>query len=124
MADQKRILVVDDEKPLSTALQLKLTHEGFLAETADDGQEALDKAKATPYDLILLDLMMPNVDGFAVLAELQKLGHTTPVIVTTNLSQVEDKQKALSLGATEYIVKSDTPLTEIIAHIKRILNIS
>ena len=122
MAETKKILIVDDEKPLANALMLKLSNEGFSPTIAGDGEEVLKLLESESFDLMLLDLMMPKMDGFGVLAELQKRQIATPVIVTSNLSQDEDKSKALQMGAKEYIVKSDTSLNEIVQHIKTLLS--
>ncbi len=116
-----RILIAEDEKPMAKALELKLTSAGFTVEVAFDGQEAIQKIKSNKYDLILLDLVMPKVDGFEVLSEIQKLKLTTPVIVSSNLSQEEDYQKAKDLGAKDYFIKSDTTLNELIEKVKQIL---
>lgn len=118
----KKILIAEDEKPLAKALQLKLNHEGFEAEIASDGEEALEHIKTGKYELVLLDLMMPKIDGFGVLESLQKAKSTVPVIVTTNLSQPEDLARVRSLGARGYLVKSNTPLSGIIQRIKELLD--
>lgn len=117
----KRILVAEDEKPLSKAMTLKLTHEGYAVDAAFDGKEALNFLEKGTYDLVLLDLMMPEVDGFMVLEELQKKGNKTPVLVTTNLSQPEDLERVKSLGARGYLVKSNSSISSIVAHIKKVL---
>jgi len=110
----KRVLIVDDERPLAKALELKLTHEGIEAKAVFDGVEAIDILKSEKFDLILLDLVMPKKDGFQVLGDIKKLKITTPVIVSSNLSQEEDIAKAKELGAVNYFVKSDTTLAEIV----------
>ncbi len=113
-----KILVVEDERPLAHALELKLTHEGYDVTIATDGAEALKIANAEKFVMILLDLIMPNLDGFAFLEQMKK---KTPVIVLSNLGQDEDKERAKSLGAVAYFVKSNTPITEIIAKVKSII---
>ena len=114
-----KILVAEDEKPMAKALELKLTSVGFEVEVAFDGEEAIKKIKDNKYDLILLDLVMPKVDGFEVLKEIQKLKLATPVIVSSNLSQEEDRKKAKDLGAKDYFVKSDTTLNELVEKVKQ-----
>lgn len=121
MADGKKVLIVDDEKPLAHALQLKLNSEGFQTSTAGNGVEAVELLTKEHFDLVLLDLVMPQKDGFAVLEELKAKNVTTPVIVTSNLSQTEDFEKAKKLGAKGYFIKSDTPLAEIVAKVKAML---
>lgn len=113
----KRVLVVEDEKPLAHALELKLQHSGFDAHAVFDGQEALDTLAKEKFDMILLDLMLPKVDGFGVMAALKERKDKTPVIVTTNLSQEDDAKKVKELGATDYLVKSDTPINTIVDRI-------
>ena len=115
-----KILVAEDDKFLVKVYEAKLTKAGFEAKIAQDGEEALEILKTFTPEIILLDLMMPKKDGFQVLAELKadpKL-KGIPVIVTSNLSQPEDKKKAMDLGAKDYIVKSDTPIQDIIEKLK------
>jgi DNA-binding response OmpR family regulator len=121
--EHKKILVVDDEKPLAKALDLKLTHEGFEAKVAFDGEEALALLEQEKFDLIILDIMMPKVDGFGVMAELKKRGIMTPVIVSSNLSQGEDVEKLKSAGAIDYYIKSDVPIAEVVERVKKVLSI-
>lgn len=115
----KRVLIVEDEKPLSHALMLKLQHEGFDVTGASNGQECLDFIESQPFDVVLLDLMMPTMDGFQVLATLQKKPKMPTVFVLSNLSQHEDEERVLSLGAKKFFIKSDTPLTTIVEEVKK-----
>ena len=117
----KRILIVEDEKPMAHALELKLTKAGFEVAVFNDGEAALKILETQKFNLILLDLMMPKVDGFGVLEELKKRAITTPVIVSSNLGQEEDAKRAKSLGAVDYIIKSDTPIAEIIAKVQKVI---
>lgn len=116
----KKILVAEDEKAISKALILKLNHAGFDATPAYDGEEAVAALTKGKYDLVLLDLMMPKMDGFSVLAAMQTQDIKVPVIVTSNLGQEEDIKKAKDLGAKDYFVKSDTALAEIVDKIKNL----
>lgn len=118
MADQKRILIVEDEKPLSHALELKLVSEGYATTVVTNGQEALDALKAGEFDVMLLDLMMPNMDGFQVLQQMKDFAHKPIVFVLSNLSQHEDEERVLTLGAKKFFIKSDTPLSVIVEEIK------
>jgi DNA-binding response OmpR family regulator len=118
----KKILIAEDEKPLANALQMKLNNTGFDASTVFNGKEALDAIKKGTYDLLLLDLVMPIMDGFSVLEEVKKLKSKLKIIVSTNLSQDQDKAKAMDLGAVDYFVKSDTPLTEVIKKVTKALS--
>lgn len=106
---------------MSYALALKLTDAGFLTVTAMNGEEAISKIGGTIFDLILLDLIMPRKDGFTVLAELQQKKNIPPILVLTNLGQEEDADRVRKLGARQYIIKSETPLVEVIAHVRAFL---
>lgn len=103
----KRILVVDDEKELVKAIQIRLTASNYEVLVAYDGVEGLEKAQKEKPDLILLDILMPNMDGFETLAKLRENDQTKsiPVLMLTAKSQLEDVTKAHSLGALDYIVK-------------------
>jgi DNA-binding response OmpR family regulator len=117
--DHKQVLIVEDEKPLAHALQLKLEHEGFAVHIASNGQECLDLIDGQKFDVVLLDLMMPVMDGFQVLEHIGS-GPSHPVVfVLSNLSQRDDEQRVLALGAKRYFIKSDTPLSTIIEEVKK-----
>ena len=118
---KKRILIVEDERPLAHALELKLGHEGFETLVCLSGAEGLDKARNDSFDCILLDLIMPEVDGFSFLQEYRKKNEKTPVIILSNLGQEEDKAKAKTLGATDYFVKANTPILQIVERVKSAL---
>jgi DNA-binding response OmpR family regulator len=115
----KRILIVEDEKPLAKAMQIKITKAGFEADVVSDGTEALEHVEKHTYDLILLDLIMPSMNGFDFLSSLKKKGKSMPVIVLSNLSQEEDKKKAKDLGAVDFLVKSNIPIAEIVEIVER-----
>jgi DNA-binding response OmpR family regulator len=115
---KKKILIVEDERPLAHALELKLTREGFECHSAFSGQEGVTESVSGKYDLILLDIIMPEVDGFMLLQELQAKHIKTPVIIVSNLGQQEDVEKAKALGAKEYFVKANSPLTDIVKKVK------
>ncbi len=119
----KKILIVEDERPLAHALEMKLKHEGFAPEVVANGEDALNALEhATEYSLMLLDLIMPRVDGFTVLSEMKRRGiGIPPVMVLSNLGQEEDRRKAKELGAVNYFVKSNTPISEIVSAIKQAL---
>lgn len=119
----KRILIVEDEKPVARALQLKLTHSGFESDIAVNGQAALKKLAADNYDLVLLDLVMSNIDGFVVLEDLKARRFGVPIIVISNLGQEEDIRRAKSFGIKEYFVKSDTSLQSVVESIKEFLKL-
>ena len=117
--NQKRILIVEDEKPLSHALSLKLEHEGFTVTVADNGQECLNLLEKETFDVLLLDLIMPEMDGFQVLEQLQQKPNRPATFVLSNLSQHEDEERVLELGARKFFIKSDTPLTTIVEEVKK-----
>ena len=118
----KHILIVEDEHPLAHALELKFRHEGFDTAIASDGDEALAEAIKGGYDIILLDLIMPRMDGFTFLQEMKAKGVRTPVIILSNLGQDEDKSRAKELGAVGYFVKSNTPIMEIVKQVQTVLH--
>lgn len=119
--DKKKILVIEDEKPLSHALELKLTHEGFEVKTLGNGETALDLLKGGDFSLVICDLVMPKFDGFQVLQMIKDYEIKTPVIILTNLSQAEDEKRARAEGAVNFFIKSNTPLSQIVEHIKKII---
>jgi len=120
--NQKRVLIVEDQKPMSHALQIKLTSSGFDAKVANNGEEALKILETEKFDIILLDLIMPRMDGFAALQEMKKKNVNTPVIVASNLGQEDDIKKAKDLGASDYFIKSNVSIADIIEKIKKALN--
>jgi two-component system response regulator ArlR len=120
-AGKKKILIVEDERPLSHALELKMMHEGYDTHVASTGEEGLKEALTGKYDLILLDLILPGIDGFTILKELQSKKTKTQVIVLSNLGQDEDRKKAEEYGAKQYLVKSNVPLADIVKVIKTLL---
>lgn len=115
-----RILLVEDDKFLATALSDKLAREGFVVIKAANGQEAAAKIRLERPDLVLLDLIMPQKNGFEVLAEmkLEPLTKHIPVIVLSNLGQEADIKKAKDLGASDYLVKSDVEMKTVVEKIK------
>jgi DNA-binding response OmpR family regulator len=118
---KKRILITEDEKPLARALALKLTKENFDVDNAYDGEEALNKLTATTYDLVLLDLVMPKLNGFDVLKKLKEQNKPVKVVVLSNLSQEDDVKRAKEFGALDFIVKSDRSIAEIIERVKSLI---
>ncbi len=100
-----RLLLIEDELPLRTAVRDALTDEGWRVITAADGQEGLDRALSEKPDIILLDIMLPKLDGYALCRELRRLGHRTPVLMLTARGQVADRVHGLDCGADDYLVK-------------------
>lgn len=119
-AAKRKILIIEDEHPLAHALELKMAHEGFETTVASTGKMGLDEAITDKYDMILLDLILPEVDGFTILQQLQEKKIKAVVIVLSNLGQDEDRKKAQDLGAKNYLVKSNAPLADIVQAVKAI----
>jgi DNA-binding response OmpR family regulator len=117
----KKILVIEDEKPLARALELKLVHEGFEVNTALNGELALEYLKKEKFSLIICDLILPKIDGFEILEFIKSNKIKTPVIILTNLSQAEDEKRVLDLGASNFFIKSNTPIAKIVEHIKKMI---
>lgn len=117
----KKILIIEDEKPVARALELKLTHEGFEATITLNGESALETLEKETFDLIVCDLVMPKMDGFKVLETLKEKKVKTPVMVLTNLSQEDDEKRAKSLGAKEFFIKSNTSIANIVERIRQFL---
>ncbi len=118
----KKVLVVEDEKPIANALELKLKHNGVNVDVVSNGEDGLGFLKNNTYDLILLDLVMPKMNGFTVLEEVKKMGIKTPIIILSNLSQEEDEKRARDLGAIDFFIKSNTPISIIVEKVLKTLN--
>ncbi len=118
MADKKRILLAEDETPMAKALSIKLSREGYVVDVARTGKEAINYMEKESYSLLLLDLVMPVVDGFGVLAWMATNDIKTPVVVLSNLSQAEDVKKTQAFGVKGFFIKADTPITDLIKEVK------
>ena len=116
---KKSILVVEDEPTIATGLRDDLELEGFIVEVADDGVEALRRILEGEFDLILLDVMLPGMDGFDVCREARLKGSATPIIMLTAKGQEVDKVVGLELGADDYITKPYSR-RELLARIKAV----
>ncbi|OGZ18998.1 MAG: hypothetical protein A2175_01575 [Candidatus Nealsonbacteria bacterium RBG_13_42_11] len=116
----KNILVIEDDKFLRELISQKLIKEGYNVSEAIDGEEGLKKIKGEKPDLVLLDLILPGIDGFEVLTKMKE--DTTlppiPVIILSNLGQKEDVEKGLKLGAVDYLIKAHFTPGEIVEKIK------
>ena len=115
----KKILVVDDERPISDIIKFNLTKEGYEVVTAFDGREALEQFEAEKPDLVILDLMLPELDGLEVAKEIRKTSHT-PIIMLSAKGEVFDKVLGLELGADDYIMKPFDS-KELVARVKAVL---
>ncbi|KKS17560.1 MAG: two component transcriptional regulator winged helix family [candidate division WWE3 bacterium GW2011_GWC1_41_7] len=121
----KTILIIEDEKPLLELLSSKLQFEGFDTTLADNGKDALQIALEKHPDLILLDIIIPQMDGITMLKQLRKdeWGQSVPVIVLTNLSSGETVVAAEESGVRDFLTKTDWKVSELVDKIKNALNI-
>ena len=118
-----KILLVEDDRFLIKAVYTKLTQKGFEVILANDGDEAISKAKTEKPELVLLDMVLPKKSGFEVLRELKGNPETAsiPVFILSNLAQDQDIQEGKALGAEDYIVKSNTSLSAIVDKVANFL---
>ncbi len=122
MTDQntsRRVLVVDDEERMVRFIRLNLEHDGFQVVEAYNGQQAMDKLRETLPDLVLLDVMMPDIDGFEVLRLIRE-NNDVPVIMLTAKNEEDDRVKGLELGADDYVSKPFSP-RELVSRVKAVL---
>lgn len=115
-----RVLVVEDDARLRDLLSRALTRQGYTVEVATTGGQALGLAEVNPYDAILLDVMIPPPDGFAVLTALREADHPTPVIMLTALDAIEDRVAGLDWGADDYLTKP-FELAELFARLRAVI---
>lgn len=120
MADQKKILVVEDEVSLQSLYKRILEADGYMVDTAGDGKTGFEKMVTNTYDLVLLDIMLPEMDGIQILEKLQQSGHThnSNVVMLTSLGQDALVAKGLSLGIRGYLIKSDYTPDQLLKEIK------
>src|SRR5512140_60235 len=116
----ERILIMEDERPMRTALEDVLAEEGYRVLSAADGRSGLERALEEKPDLILLDIMMPRLDGYAVCAELRRLSNPVPILMLTAKGQVEDRVQGLDVGADDYLVKPFST-EELLARVRAML---
>lgn len=115
-----RALIIEDEKKTAQYLKKGLTENGFLADVAENGEDGLHLATTAEYSFIILDVMLPDRDGWSIITELRQNGRLTPVIFLTARDAVDDRVKGLELGADDYLVKPFA-FSELLARIKTIL---
>ncbi len=120
---QKKILIVEDDKFLRELIAQKLIKEGYDIAEAVDGEKGIKSVKEEKPDLILLDLILPGIDGFEVLAEIKEdpVLSQIPVIILSNLGQKDDIERGLKIGAVDYLIKAHFTPGEIIEKIKAVL---
>ena len=119
----KKILIIEDDSFLSEMYSTKLTQDGFEVEVAVDGKQGMDKIKNIKPDLVLLDIVLPKMDGFEILENTKKDKELQdiPIILLTNLGQKNEIEKGLSSGADEYIIKAHFTPTAVVAKVKEVL---
>lgn len=119
----KKILIIEDDKFLRELIAQKILKEGYDIVETVDGEKGLEAAKKEKPDLILLDLILPGIDGFEVLSKVKEDPAVSeiPVIILSNLGQKDDIERALKIGATDYMIKAHFTPSEIILKIKGIL---
>jgi len=120
-----KILLVEDERMVREAVRRKLENSGFQVFEAGDGQEAITIAQKDKPDLILLDLIIPLLDGISVLEKLraESWGKNIPVIILSNLADSETVEESKKRGVSDYLVKTDWSLDDVVAKVKIILNL-
>ncbi len=119
----KNILIIEDDKFLRELIVQKLIKEGYDTAEAIDGEEGIKKVKTVKPDLVLLDLILPGIDGFEVLTRMKEDTSLTqiPVIILSNLGQKDDVERGLKLGAVDYLIKAHFTPREIIDRIRNIV---
>ncbi len=120
-----RILLVEDDPLIIQIYKTRFSQEGFQVDVADTGEKAVEMARENPYDLIVLDIVLPYLTGFEVLERLRSFEETknTKVIMFTNLNSQEDIERARELGVEEFMVKAYFTPTEVVEKIKKILGL-
>jgi DNA-binding response OmpR family regulator len=115
-----RLLVVEDEGGIASALRQGLSESGYAVDVARDGEQGREHALAATYDVILLDILLPKLDGLALLRDLRKRGMTTPILLLTARDAVDDRVAGLDAGADDYLVKPFS-FSELLARIRAVL---
>src|SRR3970282_1028117 len=115
-----RLLVVEDERDLAQTLRRALEEEEFAVDLAEDGEDALFKIRELPYDAVILDLMLPRLDGWALLQTARADGIRTPVLVLTARDMIDDRVRGLNLGADDYLTKPFA-LVELVARVRAMI---
>jgi len=123
----KRILLVEDDPFLIDIYQKKLESSGFLVEAAKDGEKAIEILKEKNFDLMLLDIVLPKIDGWKILEEIEKMKkekkelEEMKIVIWSNLGEKEDVKKGISLGATSYLIKANFTPSEVVREVEKLL---
>ncbi|HEX2294178.1 MAG TPA: response regulator transcription factor [Actinomycetota bacterium] len=120
MADKRRVLVVDDEANITDLVAMALRYEGFDVAVAGNGRDAVEAARSTPPHLMVLDVMLPDLDGFEIARQLQQSGHRIPILFLTARDTTEDKVRGLTIGGDDYVTKPFS-LEELVARVYAVL---
>lgn len=125
MAEKTKVLIVDDDEFLLDMYSKKFNESGFSVDVAGNGEEALKKIKEVSPDIVLLDVVMPKMDGYDFLRNFKKtkesVDHPPIILVLTNLGQKEDLDRGMKLGATDYIVKAHFTPSEVVKRVETLL---
>jgi DNA-binding response OmpR family regulator len=123
----KKILLVEDDPFLIDIYQKKLRDSGFKVDVANDGEKALEILKEKNFDLMLLDIVLPKIDGWKILEEIRKMKkekkdlEKMKIVIWSNLGEKDDVKKGLSLGATSYLIKANFTPSEVVREIEKLL---
>lgn len=123
LENAKKVLIVDDDEFLLEMYALKFKQSGFTVEIAENGKKALELIPSFVPDVVLLDVVMPSMDGFEVLRTIKKdhLASDAVVIMLTNLGQKDDTERGMSLGADDYVVKAHFTPSEVVEKVKKVI---
>jgi len=123
MQTSTKILIIEDERELIDLLKAKLEKEGFRVETAYDGEEGLRQVAAYQPDLILLDIVMPKMDGYEVLEHLNENNNKIPIIIISNSGQPVEIEKTKKLGAVDHLIKTEFSPLDVLKKVRKVLAI-
>lgn len=123
MSDKQKVLIIEDDTMILDMYTLKFSQEGFEVSAAEDGQKGWDQAQSVMPHVILLDIILPEMDGFTVLKNLKEHEQLkdVPVILLTNLGQDGDVKKGLELGANDYLIKANYTPSQVVDKVKSVL---
>ena len=123
-ANKQTVLIVDDDEFLLEMYALKFKEEGFTVEIAETGKDALTKIESVKPDVVLLDVVLPEMDGFAVLQKMrpEKKSGLPIIVLLTNLSQKDDTERGMRLGADDYVVKAHFTPSEVVEKVRKLLS--